>query len=171
MDQDRKFLDTFLIVIGALVAMTIVIFFIATGVEKAHLDPDNLENPLAQQAVTDRIRPIGEVATTDNPRPAPVTTAPSGAEQAREADAEVSGEAVFTQACFACHGTGAAGAPRPGDKAQWEPRIAKGMEVLYQHSLEGFTGNTGIMPPKGGRMDLSDEQVKAAVDYMVEQSR
>lgn len=170
MDQDRKFLDTFLIVIGALVAITVVIFFIGTSIEEAHLDPDNQENPIAQQAVTDRIRPIGEVATTDNPRPAPVTTAPSGGEQV-QAEETVSGQAVFEQACFACHGTGAAGAPRVGDAAQWADRIAKGIETLYQHSIEGFTGNTGIMPPKGGRMDLSDEQVEAAVDYMVEQSQ
>ncbi len=77
------------------------------------------------------------------------------------------GQKVYQQACFACHGTGAAGAPKLGDKAAWKPRIAQGKEVLYKSAIEG----KGAMPPKGGRADLSDADVKAAVDYMVAQSK
>jgi cytochrome c5 len=77
------------------------------------------------------------------------------------------GKAVYDSACFACHMTGAAGAPKLGDKSLWGPRIAQGMDVLYNTALNG----KGAMPPKGGRMDLSDADVKAAVDYMVEQAR
>jgi len=77
------------------------------------------------------------------------------------------GKAVYDSACFACHMTGAAGAPKLGDKALWAPRIAQGMDVLNSTALNG----KGAMPPKGGRMDLSDEDVKAAVAYMVEQSQ
>ena len=77
------------------------------------------------------------------------------------------GKATYQQTCFACHGTGAAGAPKAGDKAAWAPRIAKGMETLHNHAIHGFKGEKGFMPAKGGRADLSDDAVKAAVDYMV----
>ena len=77
------------------------------------------------------------------------------------------GKATYQQTCFACHGTGAAGAPKAGDKAAWGPRIAKGKDTLYKHALHGFTGKSGMMPAKGGNTGLSDAAVEAAVDYMV----
>jgi cytochrome c5 len=87
------------------------------------------------------------------------------------ATAQASGESTYKTACFACHATGAAGAPKLGDKAAWKDRIAKGMDTLHKHALKGFTGKKGVMPPKGGRADLKDADVKAAVDYMVAQSK
>lgn len=81
------------------------------------------------------------------------------------------GEAAYKKTCALCHAAGVAGAPKPGDKADWGPRIAKGDEVLHQHAIKGFTGAKGMMPPKGGNAALSDEEVKAAVDYMVAQSK
>lgn len=77
------------------------------------------------------------------------------------------GKKVYGASCFACHGTGAAGAPKAGDKQAWTPRIAKGLPVLYKHAVHGFKGKTGFMPAKGGNAALSDTEVKAAVDYMV----
>ena len=77
------------------------------------------------------------------------------------------GKQIFSGTCFACHGTGAAGAPKAGDKSAWGPRIAKGKATLYQHALHGFTGKKGMMPAKGGNTGLSDADVKSAVDYMV----
>lgn len=77
------------------------------------------------------------------------------------------GKATFDSVCFACHATGAAGAPKAGDKAAWAPRIAQGLDVLKQHANQGFQGNSGFMPAKGGRTDLSDADVGAAVEYMV----
>ena len=82
-----------------------------------------------------------------------------------------SGESTYKAACFACHGTGAAGAPKTGDKAAWKARIKQGMGKLNDHALKGFKGKTGFMPAKGGRSDLSDSAVKAAVKYMVDQSK
>ena len=58
-----------------------------------------------------------------------------------------------------------------GDVAAWAPRIAQGDDTLYMHALMGYTGDKGFMPPKGGRVDLSDDEIRAAVDYLVEQSR
>ncbi|MHA7817153.1 MAG: c-type cytochrome [Pseudohaliea sp.] len=85
------------------------------------------------------------------------------------AAATVDGESVYNQACAACHGTGAGGAPMVGDVEQWAPRIAKGMEALHSSGVKGVAGTA--MMAKGGRADLSDEQVVAAVDYMVENSQ
>jgi cytochrome c5 len=68
---------------------------------------------------------------------------------------------------MACHATGAAGAPKLGDKAAWAPRIKTGNEALYASVLKG----KGAMPPKGGNAALSDADVKAAADYMVAGSR
>lgn len=81
------------------------------------------------------------------------------------------GKKVYDTACFACHGTGAAGAPKIGDKAAWSPRIAQGMDTLKTHALKGFTGKKGVMPAKGGRADIADADVAAAVEYMVSQSK
>ncbi len=77
------------------------------------------------------------------------------------------GEHVFKGTCAMCHQTGAGGAPIKGNKADWEPRIAQGKDVLYKHALEGFKGGKGAMPAKGANASLSDDDVKAAVDYMV----
>jgi cytochrome c5 len=77
------------------------------------------------------------------------------------------GEGVYNTACTACHGAGIAGAPKSGDKAAWAPRIAQGKPVLYEHAIKGFQGKAGVMPAKGGNTTLSDDDVKAAVDYMV----
>ena len=75
------------------------------------------------------------------------------------------------ETCNVCHGTGIAGAPKVGDKAAWGPRIAQGPDTLYKHAMDGFTGKSGAMPPKGGNLALKDAEVKAAVDYMVSQAK
>lgn len=73
---------------------------------------------------------------------------------------------IYQGKCFACHGTGAAGAPKVGT-ADWAPRIAKGVDALYASALNGVRA----MPPKGMCMDCSDDDIKAVVDYMVENSK
>lgn len=81
------------------------------------------------------------------------------------------GQATYEGKCKACHATGAAGSPKLEDKANWAPRIAQGMDTLVKHALEGFKGSVGFMPPKGGFTTLSDDEVKAAVAYMVSQAQ
>ena len=78
--------------------------------------------------------------------------------------AQADGEATYNQACMACHMTGAAGAPIRGNADQWEPRLEKGKDTLYDHAINGFQA----MPPKGGQLNLSDDEVKAAVDHLLE---
>ncbi len=76
----------------------------------------------------------------------------------------------FETKCTACHGFGIAGAPKLNDAENWKPRIDQGIAVMYENAIKGFTGSTGVMPAKGGFMNLSDDQIKAIVDYMVENS-
>ena len=83
--------------------------------------------------------------------------------------AALSGEEVYNSACIACHMTGAGGAPLLGDVDEWEARVAQGKPLLVQRAVEGYMGETGIMPAKGGRLDLSDEEVENAVTYMLDQ--
>jgi len=73
-----------------------------------------------------------------------------------------SGAAVYTSVCMACHASGVAGAPKAGDKAAWAPRIATGMAAM----IKSVTNGKGAMPPKGGGADLSDAEIKAAVEHL-----
>lgn len=82
---------------------------------------------------------------------------------------DISGEAVYNEACLACHSSGAGGAPIVGQVDQWTERLAKGRDVLHQSGILGIAGTS--MMAKGGRADLSDDQVMAAVDYMVDSSQ
>jgi cytochrome c5 len=102
-------------------------------------------------------------AVTDAAAAASAPAATVASADASNAD----GEKVFKSICFMCHQTGAAGAPILGNKGDWAPRIAAGKPTLYKHALEGFTGNNGTMPPRGGSPSLKDADVKAAVDFMV----
>ena len=83
---------------------------------------------------------------------------------------EIDGKAVYDKACATCHAQGIAGAPKLGDTEAWKPRIDKGMPTLIKHSINGFSGDAGMMPAKGGFSNLSDEEVEEAVEYMVEKS-
>ena len=124
-------------------------------------DGQSLVQNLETQA---RIAPIGVVyvATTAG---APVpTTAPAVAAQAATPR---SGAAIYAETCSACHSTGAAGAPKAGDHALWAPRLAQGNELLQTHALQGFNA----MPPKGGCVNCSDDEVRAAVEHLVSLSR
>lgn len=81
------------------------------------------------------------------------------------------GKKTYGAVCAMCHAAGVAGAPKPGDKADWGPRIAQGNDTLYKHTLEGFTGAKGMMPARGASSTLTDDELKAAVDHMVALSR
>jgi cytochrome c5 len=170
MDHDRKFFDTFMLVLGVLLGITIALFFIANALAESNLDTENRENPMEMAELQKRLAPMGQVATDAAAEAAaaqaPVQVAMAPA-PAAAAPAKVDGKAIYEGACIACHGAGIAGAPKFGDKAAWAPRIKQGIDVLHDHALKGFSGKAGMMPPKGGRMDFTDEQVKAAVDHMV----
>ena len=106
-----------------------------------------------EQRVLERIKPVGTIVIAD-------ASAPRG---------NLTGEAVNAQTCKTCHEAGIAGAPKTGDKAVWTSRIALGEKVLVQHAIAGFQGKTGVMPPKGGNTELTDDEVHRAVVYIANQ--
>ena len=99
--------------------------------------------------------------------PAPIVPIVMPPAAASIASAKADGKNVYETACVACHGAGVAGAPKFGDKVAWAPRLTSGKDTLYASSLKG----KGAMPAKGGQLQLSDDHVKAAVDYMVAAAR
>ncbi|TAG82469.1 MAG: cytochrome c5 family protein [Betaproteobacteria bacterium] len=113
----------------------------------------------SKQSVEDRIRPVGQLVKLDGaaPPPAPVAVVAAAPAKAK------SGEEVYQLACTACHGAGIAGAPKTGDKGAWATRVTQGANVLYDHAIKGFK----TMPAKGGQSQLTDDEVKAAVDYQL----
>ena len=111
----------------------------------------------------------GKKEETQTPSNQPAAEA---AQPVNAADEHIAkGKKIFRSTCSMCHQTGAAGAPIIGNKAEWEPRIAQGMPTLYNHAIKGFTGKKGMMPAKGANPSLSDEDVKASVDYMVSKTK
>lgn len=112
-----------------------------------------------KKQVEQRIKPVGELMKFDGTPP----PAPAAASVVAVVAKAKSGEEVYNGACVACHGVGIAGAPKTGDKALWSPRVAQGVSVLYEHAIKGYKG----MPAKGGQAGLSDDEVKAGVDYQI----
>ncbi|MAP32209.1 MULTISPECIES: c-type cytochrome [Marinobacter] len=114
-----------------------------------------------EDEIRERIKPVGEVCLQGEEcgeAAAPAETASSGPR---------SGSEVYDAVCMACHTTGAAGAPKIGDTAAWAPRIEKGIDTLIDHAINGFNA----MPAKGGCSNCPDEEITAAVEHMVEQSK
>ncbi len=109
-------------------------------------------------------------APVENSEAAPAPAAPAPAAPAAPAAAR-SGKQVYDTTCFACHAIGAAGAPKFADKAAWAPRIAQGMDTLVTHAVNGFQGQTGVMPARGTCGNCSDDELKAAVQYMVDNAK
>lgn len=122
--------------------------------------------PAAAPAASEPAAPAASAPAAAEP--AASAAAPAAAPAAASASAApagdlATGEKVYSATCQACHGTGVLGAPKFGDKAAWAPRVAQGKDTLYAHAIAGIR----MMPPKGGNASLKDEELKAAVDYMV----
>ena len=120
---------------------------------------------MTPEAVAARIQPVGRVEFGAGET---VATAPSAPQAAAAGKPQaLSGKAVYDQTCVACHVQSVAGSPKLGDKAAWAPRIRTGIDALAQSVLKG----KGAMPPKGGNASLNEAQVRAAVEFMVSQSK
>jgi cytochrome c5 len=165
--HDSHFFNVFSVVLGLLVAFAIVVFAIAHYVGKHQQVAHVLTDPILQQSVEQRVANPARVAVAGQDNTA-LTIAPvSTAATTTTAVAFKDGTDVYENVCKLCHGLGIGGAPKSGDKAAWAARTAQGKSALYEHAIKGFTGKAGVMPPKGGRTDVSDELVKKAVDHLL----
>ena len=146
-------------ILGVLVAVTVLLFLIAQSI----VEPDlKLDDPRVSAAIHARIAPVGRLNTGDGAGAA--AAQPVAAAVAAGDAAEISGQEVYEAVCHVCHSTGVLDSPRLGDAPAWQARLAKGVDALYENSIKGLNQ----MPPKGGRPDFSDEQIRRAVDYMLE---
>ena len=156
------------VILGASTVLLLFIFVLVShhhsNADRVRLDGSALRSTASSAA--ERIKPVGQVSVVSaEPQKEPVKNAVAAPPPSRD------GQQVYQATCVVCHGAGIAGAPKLDDRGQWAKRIAKGVNALYASAVNGVQGSAGAMPPKGGNPALSDAEVKAAVDYMVAQSK
>jgi cytochrome c5 len=146
--QDQNFMRTFTIVLAVLAVMGVAFYFIAQNVSGKSAGSTS---KMAEKATLDRIAPVGQVNV--------------GEAKAAGASAGRSGKDVVMASCGGCHNAGVLGAPKIGNKADWEPRMANGLDAIVKSAISG----KGAMPPRGGG-NFSDDEIKAAIQYMLKES-
>lgn len=171
MSRDQKFFDMYSLVIGILALVALAILVLAMKMSDLTQGVYTRDADEYRAAITARIAPVGGVYMPGEEKEAAAPTVETPVEPEPVATM-MSGPQVYNTACLACHGAGIGGAPILGDAEQWAERIAQGADVLKKHALQGYSGSGGsFMPPKGGRLDLSDAEVDGAVDYMIGESQ
>lgn len=142
-----------LLAIGVVVALPITAALLGGVATSDAVPPLPKASSDSPEAIMARLKPVGEYVLA--------------AADPAAAGGSVDGAKVYNGLCAGCHAVGAGGAPKAGDKGAWGPRIAKGKDTLYSHALNGFQGNNGVMPARGGNPKLTDDEVRAAVDHLV----
>lgn len=164
----KQLITILLIAIVFPIAIIVLLAQYATG----GISVEKNDPALTDESVAKRLQPVGKLVfasdllQTDSnlleiESTALATVAPTIAVSSADKI-----QAVYTASCAACHVSGAAGAPKQGDKLAWAPRIKNGNAALYNSAIKG----KNAMPAKGGNASLSDDDVKAVVDYMVSQA-
>ena len=167
-NYDLVFLKHFSMVIAFLATVTLGLILFAhhlNGIIPAEV------SPVAVKQTEARIAPTGAVyagSTGAAQQGAAVAAAAAAAASQVAYGGTKDGSVIFNNLCTGCHTSGAGGAPTL-DRAHWAARIAQGKDTLYKHAIEGFSSNGAVMPPKGGNPALTDDQVKATVDWMLGQ--
>ncbi|MCZ6498412.1 MAG: c-type cytochrome [Gammaproteobacteria bacterium] len=158
--HEQNFFDGFMLLLGVLIGALAGIVLFADWFGSAQVGVSD------GALIDDRIRPIGQVVLFGDPDIGVESIVAAAAEPDR---APFSGSQVYDESCYLCHAApGIGGAPVLGDMDAWTPRIAQGTALLHDHVLNGYQGDTGFMPPKGGRLDLTDEEVFKAIDFFLE---
>ena len=165
MMTDSQFARSFAKMVAFLVVLTVILITLGVVIggsidEKLRAQSEEY----TQQVIASRTEPVGKLNVGEVQET--MATEAQQSTQVAAVGGDV-GKSVYDKACFVCHATGVTGAPKPGDVANWAPRLEKGTDMLYTNAIEGYQGETGVMPPKGGNLLLSDDEVRAAVDYLV----
>jgi len=162
--QDQQFFDTFMLVVGILIGVAVGLYFLAQMIAIDTQGQYQLSDPTVRAEIEKRIEPVGQVILMGSDELAAAAAAAVAAPAV--VAAPLTGPQIYNATCTLCHTPpGIGGAPPLGDAAAWAPRIAQGRELLNEHALRGLNA----MPAKGGAVNLSDEEIIGAVDYMLEQ--
>ena len=165
-NYDLEFLKRFSMLIAFLMALTLGLILFAAYLH-TRVPPEI--SPQAVKRTEQRIAPAGAVyagATGAADQAAAKAAALAKAAANVAYGGTTDGSVIYESLCGACHTGGVGGAPTL-DHGHWDARIAQGTDTLYTHAIEGFTGAAGVMPARGGNPALTDEQMKATVDWML----
>lgn len=164
LEQDKAFFKNFAFVLIGL--SVLMVTFMVLGAMFGSGDDISASNAAA---VMENTAPVAKVQIEGDEPEAP---AMEESTEMAAAEEEHVGKTAYGSICVACHGSGIPGIPQLGDASAWAPRIAQGNDILYEHAINGYTGSSGMpMPAKGGNPNLSDDDVKAAVDYLISSSQ
>ncbi|WP_266170268.1 c-type cytochrome [Dyella subtropica] len=170
--SDQSFMRSFSLLIAGLGALTLLLIVGAWIIYEA--EPKDV-NPETPKKIAERIAPASAVYAGDTGRAAMQAAADAAAKAAASQVAyggSTDGKTIYDNLCHSCHTAGVAGAPKLGDKGAWSARIAEGLDTLVKHATDGYKGPDGnFMPAKGGNPSLTDEQVKNAVHWIVDQAK
>lgn len=157
-ENSRKFILGTVLVVVVLVVVTILFFNnMVSYIDNAAMPPK-----MDEASVNERLKPVGNEIIGQEPVVAVAEAADNNAMAVQVADGAI-GQQIVSQACAACHASGLMESPRIGNARDWAPRLEKGMDTLYANAINGIN----MMPARGGNPSLSDDEVKAAVDYML----
>ena len=170
-NKGSLFLQSLVPGIAVLAVLGLVMYLSYTWVSDMSRGLHSPPAAVQQTQIEERIRPIGRVfvAGMDTEAAEADETVAVVAPGESPVASEFDGERVYRIACTACHGAGIAGAPKTGDADAWAPRIDQGMDTLVRRAIDGYQGDAGFMPARGGHPNLTAEQVRDAVQYMVDQ--
>lgn len=166
-EQDKVFFKNFTIVL--IILTVLMLTFMVLGNIFGTGDKSSEE---VTTEVMKNTEPIAKVQMKGDEPEAPAAEESTEMVATSEGGGDDAGKKAYGGNCVACHGSGIPNIPQLGDAAAWAPRIEQGKATLYEHAINGYTGSAGMpMPAKGGNLALSDDDVKAAVDYMVSSSQ
>lgn len=166
-NYDLDFLKRFSMVIAFLMAVTLALILFSMWLHHGRPQEVN-QNQLDR--IGARIAPVGEVyagASGEAARAAAEAAAKAAAASQVAYGGTLDGSVIYGNLCAGCHKAGVGGAPKMEGPDGMAARAGKGKDTLYKHAIEGFQGTAGMMPARGGNPALNDDQVKAAVDFML----
>jgi cytochrome c5 len=153
-----------------IVGLMVLALLLILGAMHIYNNQPREENKAIIAATNARIATVGDVFSGETGKAAAEAAKAAAAEAAKGQvayDGTLDGATIYNNLCGACHTSGAGGAPKL-EKAAWTARNAQGIDTLVKHAIEGYTGSAGVMPARGGNPSLSDEQVHATVQWMVD---